>query len=782
MSTALNNEAQSKLPIPLRWSRSKIFKDAKEGGKNFDGQDVDDLKKLISSLRSSKAACEDKEARLRDANWNLEVRIQELESQMNGRTITAENLVKSKADLESDTRKKAEEIDFLKAERENLESIIAALGAKHSSEFKTLQTLIDELEDKCAVLECRNRDLEYEIRQNALKKDTLSATSPEKSSNANFTIDSDESPPLSPIKGGATDIESEKTRRALARAQQQITQLRRQLRNVKSKPEHGSFGAHELSSTSYCDGEMGFFHNIQEFNNVSISTIDPTKTLDHELVPELSNISQIGSMHDSFVEQLDSLEAELSKEFEPKPNRPTSPLSYSLIKHFEEKLALLEDLIEFSTAPASSNYKSDITTGPVSLIETWIQRIGALSVAIMAKDESHISHLSKEITGLDISRLQDCHSTSASEILSSVAPNFGPILPSESQLDSHSLRSWSPTLDNSSVSTSTTPLPPREGYTIDSVDTDQYKDTCEIFIEHRGVEPYGVDFSVDSDAGERPFWSDPGPIRGESSLVADETPNIVECQQKIVVQANERPHITRFRECDSTEKSSLQIGVSLDDEEFSSDQSCYANNSRVFIEPGVLQRATANANNFDSIKALTVKWKDPTVRKEPQFEPKKIERDHKLMSRNATPKNITVSRLAQPLMNSTKEKAMALVAQTVIGECLYKYQRRSFAFHGVSAARHERFFWIHPYTLTLFWDKDNPAVITGKPQSPKGIPILDIHEVVDNNPLPCGLYSRSLVFKGHKRDIKVTCPNSTRHEVWFRAVKYMLANRQQNFI
>jgi hypothetical protein len=44
----------------------------------------------------------------------------------------------------------------------------------------------------------------------------------------------------------------------------------------------------------------------------------------------------------------------------------------------------------------------------------------------------------------------------------------------------------------------------------------------------------------------------------------------------------------------------------------------------------------------------------------------------------------------------------------MIGEFLYKYTRKVVG-KGHGEKRHKRFFWIHPYTKTLYWSDADPG-------------------------------------------------------------------------
>ena len=48
------------------------------------------------------------------------------------------------------------------------------------------------------------------------------------------------------------------------------------------------------------------------------------------------------------------------------------------------------------------------------------------------------------------------------------------------------------------------------------------------------------------------------------------------------------------------------------------------------------------------------------------------------------------------------------ISQTMIGEFLYKYPRKAIG-KGYTERRHRRFFWVHPYTKTLYWSSTDPG-------------------------------------------------------------------------
>ena len=129
----------------------------------------------------------------------------------------------------------------------------------------------------------------------------------------------------------------------------------------------------------------------------------------------------------------------------------------------------------------------------------------------------------------------------------------------------------------------------------------------------------------------------------------------------------------------------------------------------------------------------------------------------------------------------TDYNVIAALTQTVIGEYLYKYYPK---FGILTKVRHERYFWIHPYTMTLYWSHSNPAMSSnvsssGYDDKTKGCAIVDVLTVEDSNPYPPGLYHKSIIIRTdhHKtKEIKITCPTRSRHNIWYNSLKYLIEN------
>jgi len=113
------------------------------------------------------------------------------------------------------------------------------------------------------------------------------------------------------------------------------------------------------------------------------------------------------------------------------------------------------------------------------------------------------------------------------------------------------------------------------------------------------------------------------------------------------------------------------------------------------------------------------------------------------------------------------------ITQTMIGEFLWKYTRKT-GRSEMSETRHRRFFWVHPYTRTLYWSEQDPATAGRAQLKAKSVAIEAVRVVTDDNAFPPGLHRKSLVVVTPGRSIKFTAPTGQRHETWFNALSYLL--------
>ncbi|KAL8825251.1 MAG: hypothetical protein Q9170_007868 [Blastenia crenularia] len=137
--------------------------------------------------------------------------------------------------------------------------------------------------------------------------------------------------------------------------------------------------------------------------------------------------------------------------------------------------------------------------------------------------------------------------------------------------------------------------------------------------------------------------------------------------------------------------------------------------------------------------------------------------------------NIRLDGMSMPdgVDNATDPRMIQAITQTMIGEFLWKYTRK--AGRGeMSNNRHRRFFWVHPYTRTLYWSDRDPATAGRAEMKAKSVAIEAVRVVTDDNPMPPGLHRKSLVIVTPGRSVKFTAQTSQRHETWFNALSYLL--------
>ncbi|KAF4980276.1 hypothetical protein FZEAL_3688 [Fusarium zealandicum] len=122
---------------------------------------------------------------------------------------------------------------------------------------------------------------------------------------------------------------------------------------------------------------------------------------------------------------------------------------------------------------------------------------------------------------------------------------------------------------------------------------------------------------------------------------------------------------------------------------------------------------------------------------------------------------------------NTDPRMIQAITQTMIGEYLWKYTRK--AGRGeMSENRHRRYFWVHPYTRTLYWSDRDPSSAGRSELKAKSVAIEAVRVVTDDNPMPPGLHRKSLIIISPGRTIKFTCTTGQRHETWFNALSYLL--------
>ncbi|EXJ77896.1 hypothetical protein A1O3_09055 [Capronia epimyces CBS 606.96] len=139
------------------------------------------------------------------------------------------------------------------------------------------------------------------------------------------------------------------------------------------------------------------------------------------------------------------------------------------------------------------------------------------------------------------------------------------------------------------------------------------------------------------------------------------------------------------------------------------------------------------------------------------------------------------------------------IAQTMVGEWMYKYVRRRKSF-GVSdktefdtnksveelsqnvtnnGVRHKRWVWLAPYERAVMWSSKQPisgTALMGK--SGRKLTIKSVLDVKDDNPMPKGAisgrhFNRSILILTPQRALKFTATSQDRHYVWLTALSFL---------
>ncbi|KAG8980710.1 hypothetical protein FRB93_009042 [Tulasnella sp. JGI-2019a] len=120
-----------------------------------------------------------------------------------------------------------------------------------------------------------------------------------------------------------------------------------------------------------------------------------------------------------------------------------------------------------------------------------------------------------------------------------------------------------------------------------------------------------------------------------------------------------------------------------------------------------------------------------------------------------------------------EDEVIQSITQTMIGEFLYKYTRRVVG-KGHGEKRHKRFVWVHPYTKTIYWSSVDPGSSSANESSAKSAYIDSVKSVLDPNPVPPGIHQYSIVVSTPQREMKFTAMSKERHDIWFKALNYLL--------
>ncbi|KAL8418881.1 hypothetical protein RB594_002183 [Gaeumannomyces avenae] len=132
------------------------------------------------------------------------------------------------------------------------------------------------------------------------------------------------------------------------------------------------------------------------------------------------------------------------------------------------------------------------------------------------------------------------------------------------------------------------------------------------------------------------------------------------------------------------------------------------------------------------------------------------------------------------------------IAQTMVGEWMFKYVRRRKSFGPVGESqgrddssndRHRRWVWLAPYERAILWSSKQPSsgsALMGK--SGRKLTIQSVLDVKDDNPPPKGangsVFSRSILILTPQRALKFTACSSERHYLWLTALSFLAHSHQ----
>ncbi|MCJ1388495.1 hypothetical protein MMC18_001342 [Xylographa bjoerkii] len=134
--------------------------------------------------------------------------------------------------------------------------------------------------------------------------------------------------------------------------------------------------------------------------------------------------------------------------------------------------------------------------------------------------------------------------------------------------------------------------------------------------------------------------------------------------------------------------------------------------------------------------------------------------------------------MLQGMDSGADPRMIQAITQTMIGEYLWKYTRKA-GREDMSTNRHRRFFWIHPYTRTLYWSDQDPSTAGRAQLKAKSVAIEGVRVVTDDNPMPPGLHRKSIMILTPGRAVKFTAATGQRHETWFNSLSYLILRTGQ---
>ncbi|RCI05271.1 hypothetical protein CU098_011562 [Rhizopus stolonifer] len=135
-------------------------------------------------------------------------------------------------------------------------------------------------------------------------------------------------------------------------------------------------------------------------------------------------------------------------------------------------------------------------------------------------------------------------------------------------------------------------------------------------------------------------------------------------------------------------------------------------------------------------------------------------------------RSVTSSHFDTHSINATDPHMISLITKTMIGDWLWKNTRKAVG-GGISENKHQRYFWIHPYSRTLYWSNKSPG-LDGNHAKAKSALIENI-TVVPNKPTKSDdLPDVSMLIQTTHRQLRLTAPNMEQHNNWFEAISHLI--------
>ncbi|KAG1149479.1 hypothetical protein G6F37_005077 [Rhizopus arrhizus] len=143
-------------------------------------------------------------------------------------------------------------------------------------------------------------------------------------------------------------------------------------------------------------------------------------------------------------------------------------------------------------------------------------------------------------------------------------------------------------------------------------------------------------------------------------------------------------------------------------------------------------------------------------------------------------RSVTSSHFDNRSINATDPRMISLVTKTMIGDWLWKNTRKTMG-GGISENKHQRYFWIHPYSRTLYWSNKTPG-LDGNNTKAKSALIENITVIPNHSASPEGLPNVSLLIQTSHRQLRLTAPTMEKHDAWFESISHLLSRNAESSI